>query len=127
MNVQGEATSLRDQSERAEATNILFWDGRLDNRSDLLLLLRDSFCNDSSNAGLALAAYKRWGTSGFIHLIGDWSVVIRDDANRCTVLASDFAGVRPLYYTVQSGCVLWTSACSLLSTQVESPSSTSNT
>jgi asparagine synthase (glutamine-hydrolysing) len=109
MNVQTDANRVAGQDEQTESAHVLMWDGRLDNRSDLLLLLRDSFCNDSSNAGLALAAYKRWGTRGFVHLIGDWSVVIRDDANRSTVLASDFAGVRPLYYTVRSGCVLWSS------------------
>jgi len=109
MNLQTDANRAAGQDEQTESAHVLMWDGRLDNRSDLLLLLRDSFCNDSSNAGLALAAYKRWGTRGFIHLIGDWSVVIHDDANRSTVLASDFAGVRPLYYTVQSGCVLWSS------------------
>ena len=109
MNVQTDANRVTGQDAQTDSAHVHMWDGRLDNRSDLLLLLRDSFCNDSSNAGLALAAYKRWGTRGFIHLIGDWSVVIHDDANRSTVLASDFAGVRPLYYTVQSGCVLWSS------------------
>src|SRR5215813_2984585 len=95
-----------DRHERAE---ILHWDGRLDNRADLLFRLKDSLQGETSNAAIALAAYKRWGTDGFVHLIGDWSVVIDDHANRAVVLASDFAGVRPLYYCVQSGRVLWSS------------------
>ena len=45
---------------------------------------------------------QRWGIDGLVHLIGDWSVVIWDHANRATVLASDFAGVRPLYYSVRT-------------------------
>jgi asparagine synthase (glutamine-hydrolysing) len=93
----------------AKQSRVLHWDGRLDNRLDLLALLADSLRDDTSNSAIALAAYQRWGSDGLVHLIGDWSVVIRDDANRATVLASDFAGVRPLYYSVQMGTVFWSS------------------
>ena len=92
-----------------QRTEVLHWDGRLDNRDDLLLRLRDSLRSDTSNEAIARAAYERWGTPGLVHLIGDWSMVIHDRANRLTVLASDFAGVRPLYYHVQTGRVLWSS------------------
>jgi asparagine synthase (glutamine-hydrolysing) len=92
-----------------EQSCVLHWDGRLDNRNDLLPLLADSLREDTSNSNIALAVYQRWGISGFVHLIGDWSLAIRDDANRTTVLASDFAGVRPLYYSVQKGHVSWSS------------------
>lgn len=95
-----------DLLNRAE---ILHWDGRLDNRDDLLLRLKDSLQGDTGNAALALAAYERWGTDGLVHLIGDWSAVIHDRVNRSTILASDYAGVRPLYYHVQRGQVLWSS------------------
>ena len=70
---------------------VLHFDGRLDNRSDLLP--RFSLNGDAGNAAIARATYERWGAAGFVHLIGDWSLVIRDHANRMTVLASDFAGV----------------------------------
>lgn len=109
MNAQTEVEWLDDQSVQTEGSRVLFWDGRLDNRSDLFVLLKDYLRGDWSNPALALAAYKRWGTSGFVHLIGDWSVVIQDDTDRLTVLASDFAGVRPLYYSATSGQVLWSS------------------
>src|SRR5262245_26670041 len=90
-----------------QRTEMLHWDGRLDNRDDLLLRLRDSLQGETSNEAIVRAAYERWGTDGLVHLIGDWSIVIRDHVNRTTVLASDFAGVRPLYYYVQAGRVLW--------------------
>ena len=86
---------------------VLHWDGRLDNRSDLLSRLKESLHSESSNAAIARAAYERWGCAGFVHLIGDWSLVLRDQETRTTVLASDFAGVRPLYYHVQQGRVQW--------------------
>lgn len=84
-------------------SEILHWDGRLDNRSDLLPRL--SLPVEASNQTIARATYDRWGTDGLVHLIGDWSLVIRD--RESTVLASDFAGVRPLYYHVQDGRVRW--------------------
>ena len=84
-------------------SEVLHWDGRLDNRSDLLPRL--SMQAESSNEAIARAAYDCWGTEGLVHLIGDWSLVIRD--RESTILASDFAGVRPLYYHVQHGRVQW--------------------
>jgi len=84
-------------------SEVLHWDGRLDNRSDLLPRL--SLQIESSNEAIARAAYDRWGIEGLVHLIGDWSLVIRD--RETTVLASDFAGVRPLCYHVQDGRVQW--------------------
>ncbi|HET9711653.1 MAG TPA: asparagine synthase-related protein [Pyrinomonadaceae bacterium] len=86
---------------------VLHWDGRLDNRADLLLRLRDSLKGETSNAAIARATYERWGTNGLVQLIGDWSLVIRDHESRMTILGSDFAGVRPLYYHVQNGQVQW--------------------
>lgn len=88
-------------------SEVLHWDGRLDNRSELLLRLSDSLPRESSNTAIARATYERWGIEGLVNLIGDWSLVIRDRATRTTVLASDFAGVRPLYYHVQNGRVQW--------------------
>jgi len=87
-------------------TQVLHWDGRLDNRSDLLLRL--SLPRESSNQAIARATYGRWGAAGLVQLIGDWSLVLRD--HESTVLASDFAGVRPLYYHVQDGRVQWSSS-----------------
>src|SRR5262245_14095394 len=100
---------MNSNTRGRERTEVLHWDGRLDNREDLLLQLRDSLGADTSNEAIIRAAYERWGTSGLVHLIGDWSVVIRDRVNRTTVLASDFAGVRPLYYHVESKGVQWSS------------------
>jgi len=84
-------------------SEVLHWDGRLDNRPDLLSRL--SLHGASSNEAIARATYHRFGTEGLVNLIGDWSLVLRD--HETTVLASDFAGVRPLYYHVQDGRVQW--------------------
>jgi asparagine synthase (glutamine-hydrolysing) len=109
MKTETELKALDTWNDPVERSRVLHWDGRLDNRTDLLLLLADSLRDDTSNSAIARAGYERWGTNGFVHLIGDWSIVIRDQANGATVLASDFAGVRPLYYSVQMGNVFWSS------------------
>ena len=109
MNTETELNARDTWNDRVEKSCVLHWDGRLDNRTDLLLLLADLLRDDNSNAAIALATYERWGTHGFVHLLGDWSIVIQDQANGATVLASDFAGVRPLYYSVQRGRVFWSS------------------
>ena len=83
------------------------FDGRLDNRKDLLLRLGSALGADTSDAALAAAAYEAWGTEGLAHLIGDWSLVIWDRIRKAILLASDFAGVRPLYYCVQPNRVFW--------------------
>ena len=97
------------RTQRVERAEVLHWDGRLDNREDLLLRLRDWLRGEMSNAAIARASYERWGTKGLVHLIGDWSLVVRDHANRTTILASDFAGVRPLYYHLRHVEVQWSS------------------
>jgi len=109
MNTRAQLSRLDGPSVSNQRTEVLLWDGRLDNSNDLRLMLADSLRGDTSNAAIARAAYQRSGTKGLVHLIGDWSVVIRDHANRTVILASDFVGVRPLYYYVQPGGVLWSS------------------
>jgi len=90
----------------AEGVSITF-DGRLDNREDLLQSMHDGLRNETCDVLLALAAYQQKGTDGFRNLIGDWSLAIWDQAREAIILASDYAGVRPLYYCVQSERVLW--------------------
>src|SRR5215467_2622786 len=109
MNTQAQLSRLDRANEHHHRTEVLSWDGRLDNRGDLLMLLADSLRGETSNAALARAVYERWGTDGFVKLIGDWSLVIHDHVNRVIVLVSDFAGVRPLYYCVHPGGVYWSS------------------
>ena len=104
-------------SQHNDRFEVLHWDGRLDNRDDLLLRLRDSLKGETANTAIARATVERWGVGGLVHLIGDWSMVIRDRHNGSTVLGSDFAGVRPLYYEVRRGQVLWSSRLETLVTE----------
>src|SRR5688500_3449895 len=84
---------------------LLAWDGRIDNAADLRWRLASA--PDADHATLALHAYRRDGIDGLHALVGDWSVVLLDPARHAVVLASDYMGVRPLYYHVGRGVVRW--------------------
>jgi asparagine synthase (glutamine-hydrolysing) len=89
--------------------NTITFDGRLDNRPDLLLRLRDSLHGEQTDCALALSAYENWGVEGLVNLIGDWSIAVWELATLSLILASDYAGERPLYYHANHERVLWSS------------------
>jgi asparagine synthase (glutamine-hydrolysing) len=86
------------------------WDGRLDNRGELRLLLADARDRDRSDAAWALAVFERFGIPGLRLLIGDWSLVVWDRRRRLLHLARDYMGVRPLYYAESDGGIAWSSS-----------------
>jgi asparagine synthase (glutamine-hydrolysing) len=93
---------------------MLHWDGRLDNRREVEARLQRGPSVDSSDASTMRAVYERWGSDGFVHAIGDWSVVIGEPATGALTLASDYAGVRPLYYFHGAGTILCSSQLAAL-------------
>jgi|SoiMethySBSTD1v2_1073268.scaffolds.fasta_scaffold00086_33 asparagine synthase (glutamine-hydrolysing) len=99
---------LNDVGVEQSGAEVLSWEGRLDNRTELALQLRDALRGRDAVEAIVAAAYERWGVPGLARLIGDWSVVIRDAARDTIVLASDYMGVRPLYYAEPDGQrLLW--------------------
>ena len=86
---------------------LLMWHGRLDNRDELVRQLGESAAEALSDGALVVAAYQRWGDAGFGRVVGDWSAVVSDSRRRAIVLATDFSGVRPLYYHHRGQEVLW--------------------
>jgi asparagine synthase (glutamine-hydrolysing) len=96
-----------------DSGNFLAWDGRLDNREDIIAGL-DRQGAGHSDAQTALIVYEKRGTEGFRDLIGDWSLAIWDARRGAIVLASDYAGVRPLYYVADAERVLWSSSLGVL-------------
>jgi asparagine synthase (glutamine-hydrolysing) len=105
-----------ERLERSATGLTIAFDGRLDNRDDLLLRFGCT-ASESSDAALALAAFEHEGISGLHALVGDWSLVIRDAPQRTLLLARDFMGVRPLYYCVDSTAVRWSSSLAELATR----------
>jgi len=93
---------------RSPSGNMILWDGRLDNRQDLVDRLHVT--PDYTDAMLVAAIYEAGGEASLGELIGDWSTAIWDPSRRTLVLASDYVGVRPLYYRFTGGCYIWASS-----------------
>jgi asparagine synthase (glutamine-hydrolysing) len=77
------------------------FDGRLDNRGELLQMLRDDVTADPaelSDASLVLACYRRFGETFAKHLNGDYALTLWDEPQGRLLLARDVIGIRPLYY-----------------------------
>jgi asparagine synthase (glutamine-hydrolysing) len=108
--------SWRDASRTAATfdCHLSFWDGRIDNRADLRWRLESAQSRGATDGTLALAAYRQQGVAGLRDLVGDWSLVIRDERSDSIVLASDYAGVRPLYYRWTGGEVAWSTDARVL-------------
>jgi len=90
---------------------VITWDGRLDNRAELVIELRDSLTIASTDVAIVAAAYEKWGANCFAKLIGDWALSIWNPNNRLLVLAKDPIGTRHLYYSIDKDQVTW---CTIL-------------
>ncbi len=86
---------------------VITWDGRLDNRADLLLQLGAAAC--TSDVDLVARCYDKWRLDALPRLIGDWSCAIWDRTSRQVHLASDYMGNRPLYWQRTRDALRWSS------------------
>ena len=74
------------------------FDGRLDNRSELLHLLPTLAPERVTDVDLVLAAYQRWGEDCVCEFVGDYAFALWDARLQRLFCARDPLGVRPLYY-----------------------------
>jgi asparagine synthase (glutamine-hydrolysing) len=79
--------------------NALVFDGRIDNREDLIrqlsLVGRAATIPD---AAVVLAAFQKWGSDSLARIEGEFALAFFDAGNRRLTLARDPVGCRPLYY-----------------------------
>nr|UXE46042.1 hypothetical protein Hi04_10k_c5548_00007 [uncultured bacterium] len=99
------------QPHIARSGLVFLWDGRLDNRDELIGEFKGELANTSTDLAIVVRQYERWGPESFPKLIGDWTVSIWDPHTQSLVLAKDFIGARHLYYCVEKNAVTW---CSIL-------------
>jgi asparagine synthase (glutamine-hydrolysing) len=86
---------------------VITWDGRLDNRTELVLELGDSLTNDSTDLAIVAMAFEKRRFDCFANLIGDWAFSIWNPGNRSLILAKDPIGTRHLYYSFDNNQVTW--------------------
>lgn len=79
---------------------MIVFDGRLDNREELLGALEPdaAVSHQSPDSVLALAAYRSFGEDFPARLNGDFALGLYDPHHRQLLIARDAVGVRPLYY-----------------------------
>lgn len=90
---------------------VLTWDGRLDNRDELISQLSDRLAIDAPDVSVVGAAYDKWGTVCFAKLVGAWALSIWDSSSGLLTLAKDAVGTRHLFYSVDRDRATW---CTLL-------------
>jgi asparagine synthase (glutamine-hydrolysing) len=86
---------------------VVTWDGRLDNRDELIRALRGDLSGNPGDPQIVAAAYEKWKKHAFARLIGDWAISIWDPRDRSLVLARDFIGARPLFYYIEKDHATW--------------------
>lgn len=89
----------------------LVFDGRLDNREELLSVLPHSlgFLAHAPDPVLVLAAYRAFGERFPERLLGDFAFGLFDPFQQKLILARDPIGVRPLYYARAGRTLLFAS------------------
>ena len=99
------------QPEVASSGAAITWDGRLDNRGELITELKAGLTINSTDVAIVAAGYEKWGEKCFPKLIGDWAVSIWNPLQRSLILAKDFVGTRHLYYSFDDNRITW---CTIL-------------
>ena len=100
---------LEQQPHTSSGGCVITWDGRLDNREQLLPQLCDDLTDCKTDVAIVAAALDRWGTDCFARLRGDWAISVWFPSDRRLVLARDFLGVRQLFYYMRTERVYWSS------------------
>src|SRR6266851_2539724 len=89
--------------------HILAWDGRLDNREEMISLLHHELTGDRTDVAIALAAYHKLGIDFLPRLIGDFALSLWDPYTQTLLLGRDAVGPRPLYYHGNVDRIIWSS------------------
>ncbi|MBI4219106.1 MAG: asparagine synthase (glutamine-hydrolyzing) [Chloroflexi bacterium] len=85
-----------DSTERL----VLVYDGRLDNRDELIDALRHRgrLTRGSTDSEILLQAYAEWGSDFACKLVGDYAMALWDGQRRQLVCVRDPIGAKPLFY-----------------------------
>lgn len=86
------------QPLRISPQSVLLTNARIDNREEVFRALGRPVRADVPDSHLLGWAFRAWGADFAARLVGDFSCVIHDAAERRVLLVTDALGHRPLYY-----------------------------
>ena len=93
---------------------ILTWDGRLDNREELIAELRSELEANPTDVAIVAAAFDRWETDCFRRIVGDWAVSIWKPEQRELLFAADYMAIRHIFYYLKNDRIWWSTDLSPL-------------
>jgi asparagine synthase (glutamine-hydrolysing) len=101
------------------ARTLVVFDGRLDNRSDLIAACggHRGMSALSTDAELAMCAYEVFGIDAAAKLLGDFALALFDPREHRMLLVRDAIGVKPLYYRRTGNSLLFGSAIAAILAQ----------
>lgn len=99
----------------AESGCVLVWDGRLDNREELAVIL-ECHVAQLPDSELVLRAFLKWREQCAAHLLGDFAFAVWDARAQSLYAARDVMGVRPLFYHSADGRLAFASEVQALLT-----------
>jgi asparagine synthase (glutamine-hydrolysing) len=104
-------TTLESRIERQPYVSgngcVFTWDGRLDNRDELIPQLCNELQDDQTDLAIVVAAFDRWNTECFSRLVGDWALALWNPREKEILLARDYMGIRHLYFNVTQKRITW--------------------
>lgn len=93
---------------------VLTWDGRLDNRDELVSELRRDLEANPTDVAVVSAAFDRWETDCFRRIVGDWAISIWKPAQHEQLFATDYMSIRHIFYYLKKDRILWSTDLSPL-------------
>ncbi len=99
--------SLNEHYPMSNGERWIVWDGRLDNRQELLDAFNSEHltCGEQTDPELALGAYRLWGERCAEQLLGEFAFLIWNARTRTLFGARDRIGLKPFFYTQQGAAL----------------------
>ena len=91
-----------------ETNTLIFnFDGRIDNRIDLINKFKLKVC--LNDAELAMHLYSKLGIDSFNHIIGAFVLIVFDKLKKKITCSRDQLGIRPIYYSYDDNAFIYAS------------------
>ena len=100
-------SQLERQPYKSGAGNLVTWDGRLDNREDLVCASQTTVQGHPTDIELITASFEREGTDCFRCFAGDWALSVWNPRRRELILAVDRMSIRHLFYWRNERQIWW--------------------